>query len=187
MDSIKKICYLVLIFLFLIIGSHFHVFAQIGLQMSVSGRFRDINTNTPLPDVEIRIMKFKKNSKTDVSDIYTVTSDKKGFFKIRYLEPGNYMFLIKIPKIGTIGMAGAGYGKFSEFEIQEGKNMFLDIFLGANYAPGYEKKITHGGSKVELKILYYSPFFQKSETQKKNELKSYDNGYESIKNEGLFS
>jgi hypothetical protein len=158
---------LALIFLFLIIGSDFHIFAQSGLQMSVSGRFRDINTNIPLPDVEIRIVKFKKNSKTDVSDIYTATSDKKGFFKIRYLEPGNYMFWIKIPKIGTIGLIGDNYGKFSEFEIKEGKNIYLNIFLGANYYPGYEKKITHGGSKIELKILYYSPFFQKSETQKK--------------------
>lgn len=155
------------IILFLIIGSNFHIFAQSGLQMSVSGRFRDINTNIPLPGLEITLVKFKKNNDTEVSDIYIATSDKKGFFKIRYLKPGNYMFWIKIPKIGTIGLIGAGYGKFSEFEIQEGKNIFLDIFLGANYYPSYEKKITHGGSKIELKMLYCRHLIQKSETKKK--------------------
>jgi hypothetical protein len=54
MDSIKKICYLVLIFLFLIVGSDFHIFALITSR--VEGIVTDIDTGLAIADVEVHLV-----------------------------------------------------------------------------------------------------------------------------------
>jgi hypothetical protein len=164
---------LITISLFLIIGNYFIIFAQSGLEMSVSGLVRDVNSNMPIPGVEINIFKLEKDS---ISDIFIGTSDKNGFFKIRYLKSGNYIFRIKLPGIGTLGATVFEKENFNKFEVQDGRNLYLNIFLGENYIPTFEKNVSLSGGIINIKILYDNNFRPKVENlQRIDKLKLSDN------------
>lgn len=156
MDSIKKICYLVLIFLFLIIGSDFHIFAQSGLQMSVSGRIREFNTHRPLAGVKIEVCRFENEKITDVK---RSKSSRNGYFKIRFLDAGQYRLSIDIPEIGGLHIDSiASYGMIGKdnykFEVKDGQNVVINVFLGEYQFPYIQRKDSFDKNRIEITMFY---------------------------------
>jgi hypothetical protein len=155
MDSIKKICYLVLIFLFLIIGSDFHIFAQSGLQMSVSGYVRDVNSNMPIAGLEVLIFNLEQESRIKV---FKGTTNVNGFYKVRFLNAGKYQFSINKPKIGIIHIdaiaQGGEVGNPYSFEIIEGVNKRLNIFMGENNFPYIKVDTSEYSGEINFTMLY---------------------------------
>ncbi len=166
---------IVLFLLFVLIGNGFPVFPQSGLEMSVSGFVRDVNTKIPIPGVEIIIARFEQGNFTD---IFTEKSNKNGFFMVRYLQAGNYIFRIKSPENMTLGST-LEPKNFDQLVIKEGINVNLNVFLGESEIPSFEKSVPIDGSTIMVKILYNKTLYQEiDELIKKEKLGLIDKAFE---------
>jgi len=67
--------------------------------MSVSGYVRDVNSNNPISNVTVILFKMRNGK---IVKSFSESSDKTGFYKIRFLEAGIYKFALEIPEIGSI-------------------------------------------------------------------------------------
>jgi hypothetical protein len=156
MSQGKKLYVMVTILLFLLIGNAFPVFAQSGLEMSVSGFVRDVDSNAPIPGIEVVIFKVENEV---ITDVYNGTSDTNGFYKVRYLAAGNYRFSVTMPTIGMIhiGMItsnGKTYSHLYELKIRDGQNIRLDIIMGENPYPSLKRKISLDGSTITFEMNF---------------------------------
>jgi len=151
----SKIFNFVLMLIVLIGGSAFRVYAQSGLQMSVSGYIRDVNSNVPIPGVEVLIFNLKQESGIRV---YKGTSGANGFYKVRFLDAGEYQFSINNPGIGIIHIEsivqGGEVGNPYSFEITEGVNTTLNIFLGENNFPYIKVDTSEYSGEINFTMLY---------------------------------
>lgn len=132
--------------------------ARSGIQMSVSGFVRDAQTKMPLSGVTVYI--FRENQEPgDTDNVFSGTSDNNGYYKIRFLDAGKYSFSIEIPGIGTvqIGMIandGSSTSDYYDFEITEGRNKRLNIFLGTNAYPYIERNDNKLWNEINFTMLY---------------------------------
>ncbi|UCH93738.1 MAG: carboxypeptidase regulatory-like domain-containing protein [Candidatus Aminicenantes bacterium] len=163
MNKGNKFYCIVKILLFLLIGNAFPAFAQSGLEMSVSGFVRDINSNLPIPGVQIIIVRSEQGSLTD---IFIETSDKNGFFKVRYLQAGNYIFRLKSPENMILGST-LEPKNFDKLVIKEGMNVNLNVFLGESEISSFEKSVSMDGARIIFNILYDKTLYQEIEALKK--------------------
>jgi hypothetical protein len=156
MNKRNKFYRMVKILLILLIGNSFPVFAQSGLEMSVSGFVRDIDGDVPIPGIEVVIFKAENGI---IADVFRGTSDRNGFYKVRYLAAGNYRFSVTMPTIGMIhiGMItsnGKTYSHLYELKIRDGQNIRLDIFMGENPYPSLKRNISLDGSTITFVMKF---------------------------------
>ena len=150
MNKGNKFYIVVKILLILLIGNSFPAFAQSGLKMSVSGFVRDVDVDVPIPGIEVVIFKVENGI---IADVFKGTSDRDGFYKVRYLAAGNYRFSVTMPTIGMIyiGMItsnGKTYNHLYELKIRDGQNIRLDILMGENPYPSLKRNISLDGSTI---------------------------------------
>lgn len=175
MKSKCKIIIAVTIFLSFIIGGVDATFAQSGLQMSVSGRVRDLNSHELIPGATITVFKLPADT---LDDIFSGTSNESGFYKIRYLEAGDYRFLITIPFEGIVYVDGIEFGgsgrDFYKFKIEEGRNVNLNIFIGKDKSPDVSREDTFNGSVINFKLIYadYDKISGKTESKSRSYIQS---------------
>ena len=116
-------------------------FAQSGLKMFTSGYVRDKDTNKPIVGAEVVLI----NENND--EIFRGLSNEQGFYEIGFLGPGEYHFSIG-PVEGSgifIGVAGENSMDYYKLKIVEGKNVFLNFFLGKSDHIYFKREDTKAG------------------------------------------
>ena len=162
--NVVKLFWVLLVIIFLNIGSM--NFSQSGLLMSVYGHVIDLNTNEPLTNTVVRIFQTENDKSLEA---YEGVSDSTGFFEVRYLEPGEYRFFIETPDLGAIYIGNIGtYIKGNSiistapindpysFEIEDGKNLNLNIYLKDNSFPKVERKDSKIPNSIDFFMYYIS-------------------------------
>jgi 5-hydroxyisourate hydrolase-like protein (transthyretin family) len=142
----------IIIFIFLLFIA-IKCYGQSGLSMSVYGKAIDWNTNMPIKDFEVTLLRIEEGVTKDISSAKT---NEEGFYKIRYLVKGNYEFLIELPGIGIIyalNFEGGIYDNFYGFEIREGQNLNLNFTVGS-VEIGEIKKEYIATDIINITILY---------------------------------
>jgi hypothetical protein len=137
----RRVIFCVLIFLVVCIIGINIAYAQSGLKMFTSGYVRDKDTNKPIVGAEVVLI----NENTD--EIFHGLSDEHGFYEIGFLEPGEYHFSIG-PEEGSgifIGVAGENSMDSYKLKIVEGKNAFLNFFLGKSDHIYFNREDTKAG------------------------------------------
>jgi hypothetical protein len=146
---------MVKILLILLIGSSFTVFAQTGLEMSVSGFVRDVYTNIPIAGVEVLLFDMEHANGIKV---YRGTSNSVGFYKIRYLAAGEYEFSFINPAVGLIHIEtiiqGGEYRNPYSFEIEVGINKNLNVYMGEYDYPLIKMSTSPDLSTIDFTMLY---------------------------------
>jgi hypothetical protein len=128
-------------------------YGQSGLSMSVYGKVIDWNSNMPIQDTEITLIRIEDGVTKDVRSAKT---NEEGFYKIRYLEKGYYEYLIELPGIGIISALdseGGIYDNFNGFELREGQNLNLNFTIGS-VEIGKIKKEYIAPDIIDITILY---------------------------------
>jgi hypothetical protein len=173
------------IFLFLIVFFvGIKIFPQSGLLMSVYGHIIDLNTNKPLPNISIIIFKIENEQ---VTDVYEGISDYSGFFKVRYLKSGKYRFMVEIPDVGIVHILimanpiiNDHLGAISSekpiegdynFEIKEGRNSNLNIFLKEDSFPNIEK--VDENEIINFTMHYRNNYLKQNSVEKDISQKSF--------------
>ena len=159
MKNGNKFYRMVKILLFLFIGNALTAFGQSGLEMSVSGLVKDFDSNAPIPGIEVIIFKVENDI---ITDVYNGTSDRNGFYKVRYLAAGKYKFSVDIPGlgmvlIGMIAVDGGTVNDLYEFEVIEGINTILNFFLAENPYPHIERDDDKINNEINFTMLYVNP------------------------------
>lgn len=137
----RSLIFKILISLAVCIISINNAFAQSGLKMFTSGYVRDKDTIIPIVGAEVVLI----NEKND--EIFRGLSNEKGFYEIGFLEPGEYQFSIG-PVEGSgifIGVAGENSMDYYKLQIVEGKNVFLNFFLGKSDHIYFKREDTKAG------------------------------------------
>jgi hypothetical protein len=140
---------------FILTGAGTIIFAQSGLKMSVSGYVRDVNTDIPIPGVEVLLFDMKQANGIKV---YSGTSNSVGFYKIRYLAAGEYEFSVINPAIGfihieTITQGGEHINPYS-FKIEEGINKILNVYMGEYDYPLIKTSTSLDLTRIDFTMLY---------------------------------
>lgn len=134
----KKSVAIILSYFFL---STLAVFGSGGVLMSVYGKAVYTETNTPIPDFSI-IFFLKENGK--IIETKSIKTDAEGYYRLRYLEKGNYEYMFEIPGKGITQVIDFENNPSSDpyaFEIQEGQNVNLNFFIGKGQYTHIEKEI----------------------------------------------
>jgi hypothetical protein len=121
---------------------------------SVSGYVKEINTDIPIHRATINVFEDNKHKKDQERDLYIVKTDKKGFFNIAIVTPGNYSIYVEIPGVGMIGYINIGGPDFYKFKIKKGQNIKFNFIIGRSYIPIQEKKISEDGNIITVKIVH---------------------------------
>lgn len=176
MNKGKKFYRMIKILLILLIVSSFLVFAQSGLEMSVSGFVRDVDSNAPIPGIEVIIFKVENGN---ITDLFRATSNRNGFYKVRFLKAGQYRFAISLHRTRMILMemisnGGSDISDIYKFEIKEGKNIYLKIFLGESNLPKIRKEISIDGSEINFTMIYRKKLQEISKFKSEDEKKVCD-------------
>ncbi len=165
MKLIKLVFALVVLIFLLVIN----IFPQSGLLMSVYGWVFDLNTNDPLEGINVSIVKIENDKAISA---FEGISDNNGFFEIRYLEAGKYRFLVEIPAIGMIYIGNIGTfikggsinstqnSDFYSIEIEDGKNLNLNIFLEDSTFPKIERKDFKMKNSIDFYMYYIGNIFR---------------------------
>jgi hypothetical protein len=136
--------------------------------MSVYGNVTDLNSSEVLSGITIYFFKIENEENTT---IFEGTSDSNGFYKVKYLEPGLYRFQIIVPEMGNIYIFRIGtyiqgnlvISKSGDedylFEISEGKNFNLNIFLGENYFPNINRIDVEEKNQIDFYLYYVNTSF----------------------------
>jgi hypothetical protein len=164
MNKENKFYRVIKILLILLIGNSFPVFAQSGLEMSVSGFVRDVNSNAPIPGVEVIIFRLVQNS---ITDIFRGISNENGFYTVRYLETGDYEFYLDIPDEGLIYVFrnhSSDQRIMNLISIKDGININLDIFLGVD-----DEEIEYRDDSLDGTRICYNLIYKKFEEIQKSE------------------
>jgi hypothetical protein len=123
-------------------------------ECSVSGYVKEINTEIPIHRATIYVYEDNKQKKDQDQDLYIVKTDKKGFFNITIVTPGNYSIFVEIPGIGVIGYAFAGGPNFHDFKIKNHQELKFIFHIGKSKTPILEKKISEDGNTINFKMLH---------------------------------
>jgi hypothetical protein len=165
MKLINSVFVLVVLIFLLVINT----FPQSGLLMSVYGQVLDLNTNDPLESINVSIVKIVNDKAISA---FEEISDSNGFFEIRYLEAGKYRFLVEIPSIGMIYIGNIGTyinsgsinatqnTDFYSIEIEDGKNLNLNIFLGESTFPKIERKDFKVKNSIDFYMYYIGDIYR---------------------------
>jgi len=158
MELKNKIINSFLMLLVLISGSTLSVYAQSGLQMSVSGQVREFNSNEPLAGINIELSRLENEK---ITDIQSSKSNQNGYFKIRFLKTGHYKFSIDIPEIGLLYIDFVPSRKnYYQVEIEDGKNIELNVFLGEYLFPYISRKDSLDSSKIDFVMFFTKEMVQ---------------------------
>jgi len=146
-----------LLFVSILIGGiGYRSIPQTGLLMSVYGWVKNIETGNSIRRVTISLLKVIEDEKY----IFTSegTSDKNGFYKIKYLEPGIYRFSIETPERGTVYIGFIALGGSNEdyyrCEIKAGENKNLNIFLGESRLPDIRREEFQDGRRIDFTMIF---------------------------------
>jgi hypothetical protein len=141
-------------------------YSQSGLLMSVGGTVKDIYSNKPLKDIEITLFNYVNG---EPKYVFSGKSDGNGYYKIDYLESGDYTFSIEIlgygsPYVNKIGGMLDGVNTNSsknlyEIRILDGKNVNLNIFLGKNPRFDVRREELFNGKIINFTLIY-APYFE---------------------------
>ena len=121
---------------------------------SVIGYVKEINTENPIHRATIYVCGDNRHKDVQEQDLYIVKTDKKGFFNITIVTPGNYSIFVEIPGIGVIGYAFAGGPNFHDFKIKNEQELKFIFHIGKSKMPILEKKISEDGNTINFKMLH---------------------------------
>jgi hypothetical protein len=163
----RKKTFLIVLFIFVFYQSVNNVgLAQSGILMYVFGTVKDIYSNKPLKDIGITLFSYVKG---EPKYVFSGKSDSNGYYKIDYLESGDYTFSIEIPgygspyvnKIGGMldGVNTTSSKNIYEIRILDGKNMNLNILLGKNPSFDVRREELFNGKIINFTLIY-APYFE---------------------------